>query len=402
MHCHINKKSYVKGTIGEDLYVVETGENDDGVKIFSAVDKTGKILIDSVNSGYFEARGISVHPFEGDKTLGDYIPDYNNSVVQDALIGFAVGDAYGVPYEFVSRSEIMNYELGGMIGKDTGVPFDSRWGNIIPSGAWSDDTSMLIASMDSIVKNNGEILYDDIMQKFLNWWEKGEYTSLDTPFGLGSNVSASLDRYKKGTPALEAGGKMKSDNGNGALMRILPFSLYCISKNLNMDDTVDLINKASGLTHGHNISKMCCFMYTELLREAIRTKDVTRAFTAMTSLPLEKYYSIYNIESLGSLRTSRFYFTKESDINESGYVVDTLQAVMYSLLQSNNYEDSIKTAVRLGYDTDTNAGLTGAVAGIIYGKESIPEEWLSKLRKRDLLESLADSYQKLYDKWAVS
>ena len=66
-----------------------------------------------------------------------------------------------------------------MIGKDTGVPFDSKWGSIIPSGAWSDDTSMLISSMDSIVKNNGEIIYDDIMKRFLDWWEKGEYTSFE-------------------------------------------------------------------------------------------------------------------------------------------------------------------------------------------------------------------------------
>lgn len=285
-----------------------------------------------------------------------------------------------------------------MIGKDTGVPFDSKWGSIIPSGAWSDDTSMLISSMDSIVKNNGEIIYDDIMKRFLDWWEKGEYTSFEIPFGLGATVEASLVRYKKGTPALEAGGQMRTDNGNGALMRILPFSLYCIFKNLDTDDTVELINKASGLTHGHNISKMCCFMYTEFLREAIKTKDVDRAFSVMTTLPLEKYYSIYTIEALGSLRTSSFYFAEESDINESGYVVDTLQAAVYSLIQNTNYEDSIKTAVRLGYDTDTTAGITGAAAGIIYGRESIPEDWLSKLRKREMLESLADSYQALLEK----
>ena len=74
-----------------------------------------------------------------------------------------------------------------------------------------------------------------------------------------------MKRYFQGTAPLKCGGTSIRDNGNGALMRILPFSIYCIKNNLSEVETVQLISDASSLTHGHAISKMSCFIYTEFL-----------------------------------------------------------------------------------------------------------------------------------------
>lgn len=136
----------------------------------------------------------------------------NKNLSRDSLIGFAVGDALGVPVEFLTRNEVRSLHLTDMIGSDWFLPFKSNWSEIIPSGAWSDDTSMIIAGMDSIIKNNGRIDYDDIMQNFLNWWEHNQYCSLDMAFGLGGVVSEALERYKSCCPALEFGGKGTYDN----------------------------------------------------------------------------------------------------------------------------------------------------------------------------------------------
>lgn len=113
MQYQINKKSKVIGIIGEDLYVVKVSEDNVGTPIVSVIDADGRLVIDSVDTDYFEKRGIGVQAVEEEKRLKDYLPDYNSSITKDALIGFAVGDAYGVPYEFLPRSEVKKYELGG-------------------------------------------------------------------------------------------------------------------------------------------------------------------------------------------------------------------------------------------------------------------------------------------------
>ena len=110
-------------------------------------------------------------------------------ITQSSLVGLAVGDALGVPVEFMSRQDVRKVSLTEMMGKDTPITFESRWGDLITAGAWSDDTSMTIASMESMIYQGGDIDYDDVMTQFLNWWRHGAYCSLSFPFGLGSTVS---------------------------------------------------------------------------------------------------------------------------------------------------------------------------------------------------------------------
>ena len=91
---------------------------------------------------------------------------FNRDPVVDGLIGLAVGDVFGVPVEFMSRDEVRKLNLQDMIGNDCPLDFTSRWNRLIPSGAWSDDTSMTLAAMSSIISHSGMIDYDDIMNQF--------------------------------------------------------------------------------------------------------------------------------------------------------------------------------------------------------------------------------------------
>ena len=60
--------------------------------------------------------------------------------------------------------------------------------------------------------------------------------------------------------------------------------------------------------------------------------------------------------------------------------------------------DAIKFAVNLGYDTDTVAGITGSIAGVLYGLENIPYEWLVKLQKVDYLEEICEKFDSVVKK----
>lgn len=316
-----------------------------------------------------------------------------SSVILDALLGLATGDAFGVPVEFLDREIVRRIGLKDMVGKDTPGIFESRWSGIIPAGAWSDDTSMAVASMVSIINNEGKIDFEDQMKQFMNWWENNQYTSLSFAFGLGNNIANAMYRYKHGTAAVECGGIGYMDNGNGCLMRMLPFSLYSIFNKYDQDDTANLINKASALTHANDISKMSCFIYTEFLRTIIENGDKEAAFKHITELDYSKYYSKQAVEELHQVVSPLFKEIKDTDIKESGYVVETLKGALYSILNGTNFEDSVVTAINLGYDTDTTGAITGSIAGALYGKTSIPERWLSVLRKKELLETVAERFE---------
>ena len=60
-------------------------------------------------------------------------------------------------------------------------------------------------------------------------------------------------------------------------------------------------------------------------------------------------------------------------------------------MNTNSYKECVLTAVNLGGDTDTIAAIAGGLAGALYGYESIHEEWLDVLVKRDYIESMCES-----------
>ena len=78
-----------------------------------------------------------------------------------------------------------------------------------------------------------------------------------------------------------------------------------------------------------------------------------------------------------------------NSIESSGYVIHTLEASIWCLLTTDTYQEAILKAVNLGEDADTTAAVTGALAGLLYGFETIPDSWLNQLAKREEIEDLA-------------
>ena len=375
----------------EYLMTNEAGNEPELLRVFTA-DTNGKILMEGLLLGSIFAHDpYTIQELEEiNCTFEELNPSYfDRDPVVDGLIGLATGDAFGVPVEFLSRDTVRKIDLQDMVGNDTPLVIPSRWGELIPSGSWSDDTSMTIAAMYSIIIHHGEIDYDDIMRQFLSWWDNGEYSSLAYPFGLGTNISNALARFRKGTPALACGGKEMMDNGNGALMRIFPFSMYCIMNNLGEEETLTIIRQAAGITHGHEINAMSCYLYTLFLDECLRTHNPDFAYRYAINTNTSRFADIFSAEAfhahelLFSQLISRSF--DPDGIPESGYVVDSLAIAIYSLLHTDNYRDAVRMAVNFGYDTDTNAAITGSIAGAMYGRHQIPDEWLKALKKKDQL-----------------
>ena len=62
----------------------------------------------------------------------------------------------------------------------------------------------------------------------------------------------------------------------------------------------------------------------------------------------------------------------ESEIKSSGYVIDTLNAAIWAVENSQSFEGAVLKAVNLGDDADTVGAVTGQIAGAIYGYSSVP------------------------------
>ena len=82
----------------------------------------------------------------------------------------------------------------------------------------------------------------------------------------------------------------------------------------------------------------------------------------------------------------------EDEIKSSGYVVSTLEAVIWCLLNTDDYKTLVLDAVNLGGDTDTVGAIAGGIGGLYYGVQQIPADWLKVLKRREYLEEMAEKF----------
>lgn len=293
--------------------------------------------------------------------------------IKAGICGFVVGDALGVPAEFSSRETLQKNPVKTITGYGT---------YNMPPGTYSDDTSMTLATMSSIC-NKKTIDYEDIQSEFLEWLLNGKYTQYGETFDYGNTTYESLLRFKHGFEALNCGGISERDNGNGSLMRILPLAFI-------NDVDYETIENVSSLTHGHLRSKIACVFYVELARSMLSYNLTINEHIKIAGNKIKKHYK--DSEELK-------YFDRifnndlKDNIKSSGYVIDTLESVIYCLETTDNYKDSVLKAVNLGGDTDTIAAICGGLSGIYYGFDSIPIDWLNQIPKIEEVLSLCESYE---------
>lgn len=266
------------------------------------------------------------------------------SNLKSAIYGLAVGDALGVPFEFMHRGTFI---CNGMTGNGT---------HNQKAGTWSDDTSMTLATCKSIKENKG-VYTKDIAIKFSDWLNKGEYTTDGVVFDFGITTSNAINDG--------VGSSDICSNGNGSLMRILPLAFT--------DCGNEEINAVSAITHAHEISQEGCRIYIEIVRKLLSGQKLCDIIKSLKTS--ERYSRIKEIDRMA-----------ETDISSSGYVVDTLEASLWCILNTDNYKDAVIKAVNLGDDTDTVGAVTGGLAGITYGYSSIPSEWIDTLRAKDIID----------------
>ncbi|MFK7980163.1 MAG: ADP-ribosylglycohydrolase family protein [Saprospiraceae bacterium] len=308
--------------------------------------------------------------------------DYNK--VEDALLGVAVGDALGVPFEFCSSDQMKQNPAKGMIGF-------GRYN--VPAGTWSDDSSLTFCLADSLLKG-----YDlaDMANNFIQWRDANFWTARGYVFDIGITTSDAITSLKKILKNKEYNELTQLkylgdeyDNGNGSLMRIMPLLFYI--KGMDIAQQFELIRDVSALTHRHIRATMCCLIYLRLAEHLLNGKDKVESYLLMQKEILAFWEKI----NFSANESKLFIRLIEADIRtipitelkSGGYVMESIETSIWCFLQRDTYSEVVLTAINLGHDTDTTAAIAGGLAGLYYGATNIPDYWLAAIaRFEDIME----------------
>ena len=291
------------------------------------------------------------------------------------LQGLLIGDALGVPYEFHDASALPPPSL---IDFDPPAGF-RRSHNGVPPGTWSDDGAQALCLLASLLDGEGLDLAN-FAGRLLNWAHWG-YLAVDgNVFDVGAQTQRALDALRRGEAPERSGPSGEHDNGNGALMRVLPLALW------HTGDDLSLISMAARQclpTHGHARSAVACAMLCLWARAELSSVPSSwesaaarlRALGRAAGLPSEEI----------DLVLDPVHFER---VKGTGYVLDTLWSARYAFEGAEDFAEAVRRAIALGNDTDTTAAVAGGIAGIRYGLSGIPRTWRDRLRGREILADL--------------
>ena len=297
--------------------------------------------------------------------------------INNAIYGFAIADACGVPYEFFERD---TFRCNKMIDC---MP-DSY--HQVSCGTWSDDTSLLLCVLDALSEKEEQNIYGTFKFNCIEWMYKGHFTAdNDFPFDIGHTCRQGIIAMHTNSINKEADSVYS--NGNGGLMRILPIAFLNLK---NDDEIMKYIKLFNANSHNHKISHDGCLIYIKLVMALLENKDIKAAISELKineQYKSPEYDDIYNGKICNMHRDS---------ISSSGYVVDTLKAVIWAILHSTNYKEAVFNAINLGNDTDTIAALVGGMAGIIYN--GVPLDMKLKVKNKKLINATIKKFNDKYNK----
>jgi len=280
-----------------------------------------------------------------------------------AVIGSAVGDALGGPFEFKEAglySKTFPQPVLGGIGEMTGGG-GFGW----EPAEFTDDTQMAVVQAESLLAC-GEVDGDDLFARFRAWSE----TATDVGVQTGSVLSTRGDPRR----AAEAYYRAHPDRsaGNGGLMRATPSAVHFAVGPLG--EALAAGRALAAVTHGDPAAQWGAALYHGLLWYALRGTD-----------PLAELSSL-----LGGLPAGQSRYVEMLDARwqpgltpfPNGTVWTCLAQAVWAVRRTTSFDDAVVTAIDLGGDTDTVAAVTGGLAGAIYGIQAIPSRWTTYLHGR--------------------
>ena len=283
-----------------------------------------------------------------------------------AMLGLACGDAIGTSAEFLPRGSFT--PLTDMVG---GGPFDLK------PGEFTDDTSMSLCLASSLIENGFDL--NDQMTRYVRWRDEGYLSSTGRCFDIGNTTDEALEVFKRtGNPI--SGSTEPDSAGNGSIMRLAPIPIHFLD---TPDLALQLCAEQSRTTHQSPECVMACRLLGEVLIRSLQGKSKVDVLA-----PSQQVLELSS--GLRSIACGEYQTKTIDQIRGSGYVVESLEAALWSFWKTDNFKDGVLLAANLGDDADTTASIFGQIAGAYYGQGGIPVEWIQKLTMGDEIGELAE------------
>lgn len=291
------------------------------------------------------------------------------------LLGLVVGEAAGIPFLLTKRSAMKDHPMTGLNGPENSL-------------AWGEVTALSLATMDSIVKT-GRIDFNDTMDRFLDWLENRKYCPPNPVRNEFANTTITVQyaimRYKNGKAPLICGAYAQNETGAAPMMRVLPVACYSSRKVPDRVDRLELMNHVSSLTHATEPCWLGCLILADYVDLLLNGFGKTEALQRLQEYDYRKYYTDESCDEFLRILSGEILSLEERDIHSSAYIVYVLEAGLWCILNTDSYQDAIIQAVNLGGATNYVAAITGALAGILYGRKGIPLQWINRMQSKSYL-----------------
>lgn len=274
-----------------------------------------------------------------------------------AIVGSAVGDALGGPFEF------------GLPGAFSARhPTPGAGGEMSGGGGWdpgeaTDDTQMAVLVAESLLERDGLDL-PDIFARFQHW-------AAADPKDIGLQTEAVLTN---GMPWDLAAGMHFQTNlyaaGNGSLMRAATSAVHFAPAGRTA--TMDAARRIAALTHGDRAAWEGTAIFHELVRVTLDGADPLAAIPETLAHVHPDHRDRY-----ASVLAPAWHPAQATEFN--GAVWPCLGSAVWAVRTTSTFEDAVRAAIDLGGDTDTVAAVTGGLAGAYYGLDAIPTRWTEPL-----------------------
>lgn len=267
--------------------------------------------------------------------------------MQAAMLGLALGDALGATVEFMTPGEIR---------KEHGIHREivgGGWLHLKP-GQVTDDTGMALALADAILAQNGRVEALACAQAFDTWMRS-------KPVDIGNTVRRGISQFRlKGCTAMPPSDEAA---GNGALMRFLPIAL--VTWGLDIDSCMLAWRAQAHVTHNNALSDESGELFLRLIHAAFSGAS-KRTLLNEIAHPFAKVHPHY------------VFRPKRRDY-PSGFVVETVQAVLQAFFDTDTFEECLIDVVNRGGDADTTGAIAGMLAGAFYSLPALPRRWQNQL-----------------------
>ncbi len=288
-------------------------------------------------------------------------------VFRGALIGGAVGDAFGVTNEHKVPQIIQ--QVTDIVG---GGPFS------LPAGWWSDDTAGMLCVVTSLITQRGFDAHDQA-RRLLRLWRDGYLSCGGRTYDLGNvNMMALYHYMMTNTPYTT----ITTDHAasTGSLIRVAPLGLFYAANPIAL---CEYTRDASRITHGAAASIQSCHIVTTLLARTVYCQDKATLFT-------QYWLGIPADSGVHQVLTGN-YTKQHRDVFQGSYVLDSLDMVLRGLQHYDDFASGMLALANTGGMQGAACTVYGQIAGALYGESSIPLHWRQKITRYHEIAWYADT-----------